>query len=261
MIQKYKSAALITCEFTANFTPYIYENQSFLFHGNNQLRLCIICYIQSFKVLIASCSFVIGLVIWKIIIVIPPLNLVRIAARGLVKLSKLHCILQEGKRDKRVSVALYLDFKNAVNAVNHRAIFLSLEGYGFPCSDVDLFRRLYSGTWYFVGNPFGETAACCVRLRKREAISRPLALLHPWQSDPPLPNHVTVDLSNHYPMRLPGPVGWEVWQRNARVLISSPSRKCHGTTGSWANRGIPRDLVCLVPSAGASWCKLSNPLE
>ena len=24
-------------------------------------------------------------------------------------------------------------------------------------------------------------------------------------------------------MRLPGPVGWEVWQRNARVLISSPS--------------------------------------
>ena len=62
-----------------------------------------------------------------------------------------------------------------------------------------------------------------VRLRKREVIWRPLALLHPWQSDPPFPSHVTVDLSNHYPMRLPGPVGWEVWQRNARVLISSPS--------------------------------------
>ena len=60
-----------------------------------------------------------------------------------------------------------------------------------------------------------------VRPRKREVIWRPLALLHPWQSDPPLPNHVTVDLSNHYPMKLPGPVGWEVWQRNARVFISS----------------------------------------
>ena len=79
------------------------------------------------------------------------------------QLSKLHCILQEGKRDKRVSVVLYLDFKNAFNAVNHRAIFLSLEAYGFPCPDVDLFRRLYSGTWYSVGNPFGETAACYLR--------------------------------------------------------------------------------------------------
>jgi len=59
-----------------------------------------------------------------------------------------------------VSVVLYLDFKNAFNAVNHRAIFLSLEAYGFPCPDVDLFRRLYSGTWYSVGNSFGETAAC-----------------------------------------------------------------------------------------------------
>ena len=79
------------------------------------------------------------------------------------QLSKLQCILQEGRRDKRVSVVLYLDFKNAFNAVNHRVIFLSLEAYGFPCSDVDLFRRLYSGTWYSVGNPFGETAACYLR--------------------------------------------------------------------------------------------------
>ena len=79
------------------------------------------------------------------------------------QLSKLQCILDEGRRCGRVSVVLYLDLKNAFNAVNHRAIFLVLEAYGFPHPDIDLFRRLYTGTWFSVGNPFGETAACYLR--------------------------------------------------------------------------------------------------
>ena len=79
------------------------------------------------------------------------------------QLSKLQCILDEGRRHKRVSVVLYLDLKNAFNAVNHRAIFLVLEAYGFPHLDIELFRRLYTGTWYSVDNSFGETAACYLR--------------------------------------------------------------------------------------------------
>ena len=64
------------------------------------------------------------------------------------QLYKLHCILQEGKRDKRVSVVLYLDFKNAFNAVNHRAIFLSLEAYGFPCPGTRAFRPKFLGCFW-----------------------------------------------------------------------------------------------------------------
>ena len=39
---------------------------------------------------------------------------------------------------------LYLDIKNAFNAVNHRAIFLVLEAYGFSNEDIELLRSLYS---------------------------------------------------------------------------------------------------------------------
>ena len=79
------------------------------------------------------------------------------------QLSKLHSIFQEGRRRKCLSVVLYLDLKNAFNAINHRVIFMTLDAYGFPKADVDMFRRMYSGTWYSVGNPFGETAACYLR--------------------------------------------------------------------------------------------------
>ena len=79
------------------------------------------------------------------------------------QLSKLHSIFQNGQRRRCLSVVLYLDIKNAFNAVNHRVIFSSLEACGFPQADVDLFRRLYTGTWYSVGNPFGESAACYLR--------------------------------------------------------------------------------------------------
>ena len=35
---------------------------------------------------------------------------------------------------------LYLDRKNAFNAVNHRAIFQVLEAFGFPIEDMELHR-------------------------------------------------------------------------------------------------------------------------
>ena len=38
--------------------------------------------------------------------------------------------------------------------------------------------------------------------------------------DPPLPNHVTIDLSHHHPMQLPSPDGCGVMQRNGRVWIA-----------------------------------------
>jgi hypothetical protein len=45
-------------------------------------------------------------------------------------------------------------------------------------------------------------------------VHRSLSLLHPWQSDPPLPNHVTIDLSHHHPKQMHCPQDWEVMQRN-----------------------------------------------
>ena len=38
--------------------------------------------------------------------------------------------------------------------------------------------------------------------------------------DPPLPNHVTIDLSHHHPTQLSSPEGWGVMQRNGRVWIA-----------------------------------------
>ena len=77
------------------------------------------------------------------------------------QLSKLHGLLSDHrKRRKCLSVVLYLDIKNAFNAVDHRPIFAILTAYGFPAEDVALFRRMYSSKFLCVGNPFGRTAAC-----------------------------------------------------------------------------------------------------
>ena len=54
---------------------------------------------------------------------------------------------------------LYLDIKNAFNAVNHCAIFLVLEAYSFPAKDADLIRRMYSKSFVTIANPFRTTAA------------------------------------------------------------------------------------------------------
>ena len=42
----------------------------------------------------------------------------------------------------------------------------------------------------------------------------------PWQTDPPLPPRIVIDLSHHHPRSLPAPVGWEVIQRNGRVWLA-----------------------------------------
>jgi len=49
---------------------------------------------------------------------------------------------------------------NAFNSPNHRAIFSILEAKGFPADDIDLFRRMYSGSFLVMVNQFGMTAAC-----------------------------------------------------------------------------------------------------
>ena len=79
------------------------------------------------------------------------------------QISKLQGLLAQQCRDKSQSVVLFLDIKNAFNAVNHRAIFSLLEAYGFHKVDVDFFRRMYSGKFLSVVNTFGESAACFLR--------------------------------------------------------------------------------------------------
>ena len=54
---------------------------------------------------------------------------------------------------------LYLDIKNAFNAVNHRAVFYILEAKGFPEEDLALFRRMYNSTFLVMRNHFGQSAA------------------------------------------------------------------------------------------------------
>ena len=54
------------------------------------------------------------------------------------QLCKIHGILANQRRRKASrSVMLYLDIKNAFNAVNHRAIFQVLEAYGFSRKDIE----------------------------------------------------------------------------------------------------------------------------
>ena len=77
------------------------------------------------------------------------------------QLSKLHSILRHQRQSKLgLSVVLYLDIQNAFNTVNHRAMFAILEACGFPEADVDLFRRIYAGSFLVMANRFGISAAC-----------------------------------------------------------------------------------------------------
>lgn len=75
------------------------------------------------------------------------------------QLAKIHGILADQRRRRGprggLSVMLYLDIKNAFNAVNHRAIFYMFEAYGFPEQDIDLIRRMYSRSFLTIQNSFG----------------------------------------------------------------------------------------------------------
>ena len=55
-----------------------------------------------------------------------------------------------------------------------------------------------------------QRVGSCVRLRRVPRVPRLPILLHPWQLDPPLPDRVKVDLSNHFPQDLPAPEGWQI---------------------------------------------------
>ena len=83
------------------------------------------------------------------------------------QLAKIHGILADQRRRRGprggLSVMLYLDIKNAFNAVNHRAIFYMFEAYGFPEQDIDLIRRMYSRSFLTIQNSFGGTAAIVLR--------------------------------------------------------------------------------------------------
>ncbi len=96
--------------------------------------------------------------------------------------------------------------------------------------------------------------------RRVKPVMRSLTWLHPWQSDPPLPAHVTIDLSNQLPSLWPCPDGWEVLQRNGRTLITAPGSSSVGLDS--AQFGVRRAtrLVRTVrdfPQASASL--LSRP--
>ena len=51
------------------------------------------------------------------------------------------------RQKKTLSVVLYLDIKNAFNAINHSAVFYILEAQGFPEEDIALFQRMYTGSF------------------------------------------------------------------------------------------------------------------
>ena len=76
------------------------------------------------------------------------------------QLFKLQSFLEDQRNAKHPVVLLYLDIKNAFNAMNHRALFRIMELCGYPAADIELFRRMYKGTFLFMGNPFGDSAAC-----------------------------------------------------------------------------------------------------
>jgi hypothetical protein len=50
---------------------------------------------------------------------------------------------------------------------------------------------------------------------------------HPWQTDPPLPSKVVIDITDHLPRlgQLQSPNGWEVMQRNGRVWIVEGNKR------------------------------------
>jgi hypothetical protein len=76
------------------------------------------------------------------------------------QLFKLQCFLEDQRNARHPVVLLYLDIKNAFNAMNHRALFRIMELCGYPAADIALFQHMYKGTFLFLGIPFGDSAAC-----------------------------------------------------------------------------------------------------
>jgi len=70
-----------------------------------------------------------------------------------------------------------------------------------------------------MGSNLFLTTECRLHCKRPPRLQLPL---HPWQLDPPLPDRVRIDLTNHHPQYLPAPMGWSVCKRNARVIITGP---------------------------------------
>ena len=57
---------------------------------------------------------------------------------------------------------------------------------------------------------------------------RPFTPTYIWQTEPPLPSKIVVDLSNHTPNPRSAPPVWVVTQRNARVLVTAAGQHSFG---------------------------------
>ncbi len=65
---------------------------------------------------------------------------------------KLQSFLEDQRNANHPVVLLYLDIKNAFNAMNHCALFHIMELCAFPATDIALFQHMYKGTFLFHGN-------------------------------------------------------------------------------------------------------------
>ena len=87
--------------------------------------------------------------------------------------------------------------------------------------------------------------------RRAKPVPRLMTWPHPWQCQPPLSTNDTIDLLNHFPSLLPCPAGWEVLQRNGRVLVTAPGCSSVLRVGRTGLSTI-RNATCTVRRATRS---------
>ncbi len=86
------------------------------------------------------------------------------------QLGKLHSMFAEQRRRKQaLSVVLYLDIKNAFNAVNHRVVYHVLEAKGFPAADINSAGNCKRGLQ-------SESATASAAVHCRAVLPLPVAL-------------------------------------------------------------------------------------
>jgi hypothetical protein len=55
-----------------------------------------------------------------------------------LQVTKLQSLFELARRRRTISVMLHLDIKNAITAINHRAILVALRACGYPEQDVSI---------------------------------------------------------------------------------------------------------------------------
>ncbi len=77
-----------------------------------------------------------------------------------------------------------LDLITAFPSTNMNAVYQTLEAYGVPAADMELLKRMQTGSWYSVANSFGETAAYVMEKMMRQgdptSPGRPLRFMDPF---------------------------------------------------------------------------------